>query len=112
MSAVDTCLNDVGLFLNLQPNDIYWYETEFNRPNQPGAFTFYMALGNQGASGNLAQHDFFAWAVRDGDVGLAPIPIDEPGSLPKALAALGVLMVVGRRRTLTTTHAVPPLSVT
>lgn len=88
--------NDVGQIKNLQAF-AYWSGTE--RALDPanttsiGAWNFGMADGFQDT--NYKYQDYYAWAVRDGDVA-APIP--EPETYAMMLAGLGLLGVVARRR--------------
>jgi len=68
VSSSDTCLDNVGPFVNLQTNYIYWSETD----STTGAWVFSMGSGaqtryNRSNMGN-------AWAVRDGDVAAVPVP--------------------------------------
>ncbi len=62
-------LNNVGQFTNLQSNP-YWSGLE--SPNPAGAWSFGTDNGNQGADGKSG--NFFALAVRPGDVAAVPVP--------------------------------------
>ncbi|NOX92572.1 MAG: DUF1566 domain-containing protein [Gammaproteobacteria bacterium] len=81
---------DLGLFINLQ-SSVYWSSTEF-APNTNGAWFFGTLDGYQGyGDKNL---EFYAWAVRSGDV--AAITVPEPGTL--FLLAAGLAGIAGVRR--------------
>jgi hypothetical protein len=64
VSAADTCLNNAGPFINLQPG-FYWSGTEY-APVASGAWNFNFGNGGQGAIDK--SNVLFAWAVRSGDV--------------------------------------------
>ena len=92
----DTCLTNSGPFLNLQTNFSYWSATEYV-VNTDLAWMFTMSHGEQ-FMWNKTHEDGYAWAVHDGDVGLAVVP------LPSALwffctGILGALGVIGRKIT-------------
>ena len=87
-------LTNVGDFLNMQ-SDSYWSGTEY-APNPFNAWYFYTTSGFQSANGKNFQ--FYAMAVRPGDVLAAQVP--EPESLVLALTALGAMALVRRRRAL------------
>ena len=73
------CLTSTGPFSNLQPY-LYWSGTKYGGPDQR-AWTFDFGYGYQQII--LKDSSFYAWAVRDGDVGavIVPITIDiKPGS--------------------------------
>ena len=81
---------DVGLVKNLQ-SGVYWSGTAF-APSLAGAWFFSANLGNQ--TGTNQSSGFFAWAVRDGDVAVVPVP----GSVALLAGGLALLGVVTRRR--------------
>ena len=58
-------------FQNLRADD-YWSGTEYSPSTQDRAWWFYFGWGWQYQS--LWQSNFYAWAVRDGDVDAVPIP--------------------------------------
>jgi len=70
-SSADTCLDNVGPFVNLQ-SSYYWFGTESALSNTD-AWDFNMSDGFQGAYGYKI-NNFYAWAVRDGDVATVPVP--------------------------------------
>jgi len=75
-------------FLNVQ-SDVYWFGLEY-APNPSGAWTFHFYYGDQH---NVDKdNEFFAWAVRPGDVA-ATVPA--PGTL--VLLGLGLAGLVGAR---------------
>lgn len=74
--------------------DIYWSAT-WKYPSN--AWVFDMETGWQAAlSINLSGNKFRAWAVSDGDVGIAAIP--EPETYVMMLAGLGLIVAAARRR--------------
>lgn len=99
---VDDALNayDESLFIELKVRPggqlEYWSGTAYSEFTG-GAWYFNLYDGLQSASGGI--NDFYAWAVRDGDVAEAP----EPASLALVGAALAAMLAIRRRRPLTTT---------
>jgi len=83
---------NLALFSNVLPEQ-YWSGTAY-APNQADfAWGFRMGIGQQRY--DYQYHEFYAWAVRDGDVA-APIP--EPETYAMLLAGLGFLGFMAKRR--------------
>jgi len=76
--------------LNLQ-SFVYWSGTEY-APNTNYAWRFYTNIGNQDAYNKNGE--FYAWAVRSGDVAAVAVP--EPGTL--LLLAAGLAGIAGAKR--------------
>jgi MYXO-CTERM domain-containing protein len=85
-------LTNTGDFSNLQ-SYVYWLGTEY-APNASNAWYFYTTFGFQFPLTKYSQ--FYALAVRPGDVLAATLP--EPATGLLALAALAGLGVIRRRR--------------
>ena len=79
-----------GDFVGLQPHQ-YWSGTEY-APGSDVAWYFVFVSGHQYVVSKGT--DLYAWAVRPGDVDVAPVP--EPGTM--LLMVLGLLGVVGMSR--------------
>lgn len=90
-SSVLTSIDpDLGLFTNIR-DDVsinYWFGNDWFGNDKPG-FHFYDGTLNYGGD----QNDFYAWAVRNGDVAAIP----EPSTYILMLAGLGMLGVAVRR---------------
>lgn len=76
-SVLTTGDPDLTLFSNLQ-SSIYWSSTYFTNGN-PNAWVFNFNLGQQFTLDKVAEYpcctnEWYAWAVRDGDVGAVPVP--------------------------------------
>jgi len=84
---------DVGLVRNLQ-SDVYWSGTAYAPSPADFAWVFSTYNGDQELS--IQSNGFFAWAVRDGDVTVAAVPV--PGSVALLAGGLALLGVVTRRR--------------
>ena len=74
-------------------SNVYWSGTAYAPDPAINAWNFNTNNGNQNI--NNQNNEFYAWAVRPGDVA-APIP--EPETYALFLAGLGLLGVVARRR--------------
>lgn len=86
-------LTNVGSFQNMQYH-VYWLGTEY-APSSSDAWLFVTTDGGQNAGPKShPDNQFYALAVRNGDV--APVP--EPETYAMLLAGLGVLGAVVRRR--------------
>ena len=85
-------LTNTGPFSNLQPG-FYWSGTTY-APSPSDAWYFYFGYGNQGNFNKTLE--FYAWAVRPGDIALVPVP-GAVWLFSGALALLGTL----RRRAMT-----------
>ena len=82
---------DVGPVRNLQ-NDAYWFGTAYAPSPADFAWVINTRIGLQG--GDRQSIGLFAWAVRDGDVAVVPVP----GSVALLAGGLALLGVVTRRR--------------
>ena len=69
-SGVDWGVTNTGLFDNLQ-NFVYWSAVEY-APNTLNAWGFNTNFGFQ--HNDPKGHEFYAWAVRSGDVTVVPVP--------------------------------------
>jgi len=106
LSTEDSCsgwqegwgLTNTGPFANIQANG-YWSESE-GAPNTGGAWVFFFNHGFQQNAG-LKNSYLYAWAVSDGDVGIAAVP--EPETYAMMLAGLGLVGFMARRRRKTET---------
>jgi hypothetical protein len=87
--------NDVGPVNNLQ-NNAYWSGTRY--PDNPSLGAWMLTFNNGFSNGYYApSYEFYAWAVRDGDVASAA-PIPEPETYAMLLAGLGLLGLTAKRR--------------
>ncbi len=88
--APDYCLTNTSLFDNLEPS-FYWSAVEY-APLAVNAWAFYTGFGLQDSRHkNL---EFYAWAVRSGDVTASIVP--EPSVV--LLMASGLLGMVSLRK--------------
>ena len=87
-----TNTTNLALFTNLQ-SYVYWSGTVYAPGPANGAWVFSNSSGNQGFG--FQNDDFYAWAVRPGDVAAA---IPEPETYALLLAGLGLLGFAARRR--------------
>lgn len=81
---------NLALFSNIQ-SFIYWSAVEFS-PDPSNAWAFGTGVGYQ--SGDNRNVEFYAWAVRSGDVTASPVP--EPGSI--WLIGSALIGFIGLRR--------------
>jgi PEP-CTERM motif len=93
-SGIDHGMVHTGPFIGLA-GSVFWYGTD--SPFNPGthAATFLGYSGN-GIGNSVREGPHFALAVRDGDVGIAPVP--EPSAWALILAGLAAVGFVARRR--------------
>lgn len=90
--SVNTCLENVGPFINLMPS-VYTSGSEYS----PGSFfswQFVMDSGKQNAWSKSISN--YAWAVSSGDVGVAVVP--EADTWAMLLAGLGLVGVATSRQ--------------
>lgn len=77
----------------------YWTGNTYTPVGDPGHFyvqIFSFATGQRFMTDELSVPALHAWAVRDGDVGLSPVP--EPSTYALLLAGLALVVVMARRR--------------
>lgn len=92
VDSSNTCLDNVGPFRNIQP-DAYWSGSGYAQDTDL-AWLFSMSDGYQlWGSKSAGLH---AWAVSDGDIGIATVP--EASTWAMLLAGLGLVSVTTRRR--------------
>jgi len=89
-TAPDYCLSNTGLFDNLK-SYVYWSAVEY-APDTNGAWAFGTYTGGQ--NHNFKHNEFYAWAVRSGDVTASTVP--EPSVV--LLMASGFLGMAGLRK--------------
>jgi len=87
-------LTNAGSFQNMQ-SSAYWLGTEY-APNTDDAWYFYTGIGQQGPGYKLNQ--FYALAVRSGDVGVVVSSVPEPETYAMMLAGLAMVGALSRRR--------------
>jgi hypothetical protein len=80
-------LGPTGQIMNLQ-DSVYWSITQY-APEDLSAWAFNFEIGAQQGYG--WPRSFYAWAVRDGDVAMAPIPL--PASAYLLASALGCMCI-------------------
>ena len=90
-SSPNYCLTNDGPFSNLQPY-IYWTKNE-NAGETFRAWSVHFGAGSQDSY--LKSSTVYAWAVRNGDIALAAVPV--PAAAWLFGSTLGVLGWVRRR---------------
>ena len=91
-SFTDALTGDTVSFIDLN-RAVYWLGTEY-APNTGGAWYFFTGYGGQNYSNK--NDNFYAWAVRDGDIGAVDATVPEPSTL--AILGLGLLGLITRKR--------------
>lgn len=90
-----TCLENTGPFMNLKSGS-YWTGEEYGYDTTQ-AWEFRTDAGMQGAGYKVhPNNNFYAWAVRDGDV----VAVPEADTWAMLLAGLGLVGWAARRRSL------------
>jgi len=89
--GIDPCLDNVGPFVNLQPEGRYWSASDWYAPDTGAAWYFSMGVGQQYL--DFKNADLYAWAVSPGDVGAVP----EAQTYALLLAGLGLIGWRARR---------------
>jgi hypothetical protein len=87
-------LTNTGPFVNIQTNGYYWSST--TEPFNPGYALLFGFFGGFVASTAKDGVAGYAWAVSDGDVGVAAVP--EAETYAMMLAGLGLVGAMARRR--------------
>jgi hypothetical protein len=71
-SILSSASPDLSLFTNIKYFN-YWSGSEFSL-NPAAAWFFNMSNGTTDWGGKDSSNEFYAWAVRDGDVAVVPVP--------------------------------------
>ena len=90
LAGVD--ISNTGPFFNLEYGT-YWTSTEYDLDPQ-NAWTFFFGYGAQSPDRKYLTDNYYAWAVRDGDVEVVPVP----GAV--WLVGPGLITIVGFRKKL------------
>lgn len=90
-SFIDAITNDTVNFINLN-RAVYWSGNVYT-PNTVSSWFFFTYNGYQGGINN--SYNYYAWAVRDGDIAAVNTTVPEPSTL--VIFGLGLLALIRRK---------------